>query len=412
MDLSTHAGITALALVSAAGIASAAGVTDYSSRKPASITLPAAGGKYVDPAFGSTIIRVTDSRDGTLCTHAYSYWAAFNWNNTRIMVACDDVVRIYRFNATYDKLTPDGTLTGSDGYPVQFEGATWSTTASATVYALDKRGSRLWKLNLLYRGLAGYTLLKDFSSKLPGVTVSQLHVSDNADVYTFHTKDSNGVRKDAVVWVKSSNRTYVFPRPSTWVVNETNLSKDGKTAMINWQNGAVTIWNYAAGTYKNYLLSDLTANVSGHFDMGADHIVNSDGVRTGLVVRPPDGVGLPANIVQYRRPGGGLNWSLADHVSIRSFAEEWAVGSTYAGDKTWGAFEDEIYMARTDGAGFVRLAHSRSAEVNPDRARRYYAQPRAVSDRQGRYIVFTSDLGSTSRTDVMLLKIPSAYWPQ
>lgn len=68
-------------------------------------------------------------------------------------------------------------------------------------------------------------------------------------------------------------------------------------------------------------------------------------------------------------------------------------------------------MARTDGAGFVRLAHTQSTGTNPNKAARYFAQPRAVVDRAGKYIVYTSDLGSTSRTDVMILKVPSAYWP-
>jgi len=117
------------------------------------------------------------------------------------------------------------------------------------------------------------------------------------------------------------------------------------------------------------------------------------------------------NIVHYRLKDGNRNWSIADHVSLRADAETFVVASTYAGDGSYSAFEDEIYLAYTDGSGFVRLAHTRSTEANPDRAKRYWAQPRATVDRAGRWVVWTSDLGSTSRTDVLMLEIPVELRP-
>src|SRR5262249_49643491 len=139
--------------------------------------------------------------------------------------------------------------------------------------------------------------------------------------------------------------------------------------------------------------------------------VNGDGYTTGILARPSATPKVNRNIVQYKRTNGKLNWSIADHFSMRSDAEKFVVGSTYAGDHTWGAFEDEIYIAYLNGSGFVRLGHTYSAEASSDSGWRYYAQPRAVVDRQGRYVVFTSDLGSSKRTDVMILKIPNTYWP-
>jgi hypothetical protein len=117
------------------------------------------------------------------------------------------------------------------------------------------------------------------------------------------------------------------------------------------------------------------------------------------------------NIVQYLRADGSLNWSIVDHYSMRNDDETFVVGSTYGGDGTWGAFEKEIYLAYTDGSGFVRLAHSRSQEAQPDPNVRYFADPRAVVDRFGRYVVYSSDLGSPSRIDVMMLLIPPEYRP-
>src|SRR5512147_704992 len=89
------------------------GLRDASTHAPPPIDLPAAGGSYTDPVFGTRITRVTDERDGRLCVHAYSYWPAMNLDSTRLLLACDSVPLLYKFDGK--KLVRDGTLAGSDG---------------------------------------------------------------------------------------------------------------------------------------------------------------------------------------------------------------------------------------------------------------------------------------------------------
>jgi hypothetical protein len=408
-------GLSAVSLLAlTANRADAQGITDNSARPVRSVTLPAARGSYIDPAFGTKIIRVTDARDGRRCTHSYSYWPAFNSDGTRLMIACDDVIRLYRFDPATDTLTPDGTLQGSDGYKVQFDGATWAggTSAPSTVYALDQRGTRLWRIVVSRRGLSGYTLLKDFAAWAPNRTVQHLTVSDNNDVYTIYTRDrTTGASKDVIVWERSIDRVRVFPKPAGRVINEAHVNRDGTQVLVSYDDLDYALWDFRGGTVRSYSIDSLADNVSGHFDVGRDFIANSDGVNTGICVRTYDATRSTDNIVTYPKLDGRDNWSLHDHVSLRADGEEWVVASTYGGDGSGAPFEDEVFMARTDGGGFVRLAHSRSKEVNSNPVERYYAQPRAVVDRRGRYIVFTSDLGSTSRFDVLIVKVPSAYWP-
>src|SRR5262249_44819950 len=45
--------------------------------EPTLPSLPAAGGTFVDPTFGTTIVRATDEHDCASCTTAYSYWPTF-----------------------------------------------------------------------------------------------------------------------------------------------------------------------------------------------------------------------------------------------------------------------------------------------------------------------------------------------
>jgi hypothetical protein len=389
--------------------ADADGITDYRSKKPPSITLPAAGKSYIDPVFGTKIIRVTDSNHGTRCFHAYSYWPAFNRNNTRLLLSCDDRGLLYRFDPSTDKVTPDGTLTGSTGYPVKWEGAVWSQYYNDTIYALDKTGTRLWRINVGKRGASGYHLLKDFSGTLGSVTLDHLTVSDDAKTYAFYTRSaSTGERRNAVVWDRSTDTTYVLPRSSTYDLDEVKIDKAGKRLMVNYDDDTMLLWTFRTGKKVWFKPGVKDDNAGGHYDIGRYFIANSNQFKAGMALRTFSVLKPAEDVVRYLRPDGTQNWSIADHVSLRTTYEEFFVGSTYAGDGTWAAFEKEIYLGYTDGHGFVRLAHTRSKGEQTSSQWRYRAQPRAVVDRHGRYIVYTSDLGSSKRMDVMILKIPSS----
>ena len=394
-------------------LAHAAGISDYSSHKPPAISLPAAGGSYIDPVFVTKIIRVTDGRYGTRCYHAYSYWPAFNIDETRLVLACDDVALLFRFDKYTDTVTPDGLLQGTDGPHIQYEGAVWSPISADIIYAVDQTGLRLWRVDVGHRGAAGYSLMADFTPQLgTGVIALGLTMSDDANTFAFHTVSrSTGKAVDAVVWVRNLGKVYIMPRLSGEALNECKIDKEAKVLMANFWSNNVLIWDFHTGATTYLKMSVQADSIAGHFDLGADYIANSDGWNTGLVVRDYSSLRSPQNIVRYLRPNGTLNWSLCDHTSLREGIETFVVGSTYCGDNTYAAFEKEVYLAFTDGHGFVRLAHTRSLGNETDDDGRYRAQPRATIDHRGHYIVYTSDLGSSTRTDVMILKVPSAYWP-
>src|SRR5919206_3990305 len=62
-------------------------------------TLPAAGGKFRDPAFGTEVMRVTDERDGVENGNFYPHWPTFNADSTRLLVRRRDTGdAIYTFD--------------------------------------------------------------------------------------------------------------------------------------------------------------------------------------------------------------------------------------------------------------------------------------------------------------------------
>jgi hypothetical protein len=77
----------------------------------------------------------------------------------------------------------------------------------------------------------------------------------------------------------------------------------------------------------------------------------------------------------------------------------------------WRLYEDEITLARIDGSAVYRLAHARSRS-----AEGYWEQPHAAISRDGKYVIFTSNManpnGCTEKmqvpnecTDVYLIKV-------
>jgi hypothetical protein len=78
--------------------------------------------------------------------------------------------------------------------------------------------------------------------------------------------------------------------------------------------------------------------------------------------------------------------------------------------KNWKLYEDEITLASIDGGAIYRLAHARSRS-----AENYWAQPHAAISRDGKYVVFSSNMAYPSGcpakmhaanecTDVYLIK--------
>ena len=62
-------------------------------------TLPAGGGKFTDPDFGTEVMRLTGANDdSTFCSTPYSYWPAFNRDATRVLVQCNSATYFYAFD--------------------------------------------------------------------------------------------------------------------------------------------------------------------------------------------------------------------------------------------------------------------------------------------------------------------------
>ncbi|HEX2572895.1 MAG TPA: hypothetical protein VH877_25310 [Polyangia bacterium] len=387
----------------------AAGVTDYRPVPETRVTLPPAGSSFTDPDFHTKIIRLTNARDlgASGCVHSYSTVPAFNVDSSWVLAYCDEP-RLFTFDKATDRPTYVGTLTDGQAVAVNWESAYWSGVSPNILYVLGgtpgTRQTKLYRVDVTRHDASRFTVVKDFAGAWGGTwDLWQLSHSDNDEVFTFHARDAGGNYYKTGAYLRSQDRLVTFP-DGNFDVDETYVQKTGRTINVigkGRDSFVVKVWNPRDNSIVATMTDSATNKMGGHYDLGATYMVNGDRYESGAVVRTWTGLTAPRNVFQYKSSANGdANWDIADHISMRNADESFFLMSTYgAGDGR--PFEREIILVKTNGSGFSRVAHTRSAGV----ADSYWSQPRAVIDRRGRYVVFTSDHG-TSQNDVYILKLP------
>jgi hypothetical protein len=388
-------------------LATAAGVkTDrrvYS--EPAPPALPEAGGTFVDPVFGTTILRVTDERDGKSAETPYSYWPSFNKDSTRLYVKVDDQSILFGFDPDNFGVTTKRKLfqhpLPEGGYPWA-DDVIWSGTDKNVVYCHS--GLRLYSYNVV---MNNYELVHDFAGQVAGDTIWQMSRSLDDDTFGFHLKNSRNDYKVVgyAAWKRRTNELYAI---SDSQVNEVQVDKTGRFLVVTMElpdppppppDSGIEVRVVDLQTKQISDLKDGGPDFApGHHDCGRGTIVGADNWNNRYTFRQ---LASPHRFTTTL--GFGSDWSLSGHVSLLADDESWALVSTFVANKlpNSGVFKNELLLAATDGTGRVRrLAHHHSVY------RDYADTPRANLSRDGRFAAFTSNWGSPSRRDVFVVQIP------
>lgn len=371
-------------------------VTDrrvYSAVLPAA--LPRAGGTFVDPTFGTTVMRVTDESDGKSCTNYYSYWPTFNLDSTRFFIACDNNPRLYRFDPSSFQILGKGPLfdrpPADSGY-LSTEDAIWSGTSANVLYGCA--GQKLYSYDVATRT---YSLIKDFSGDIPEGFLGQMSKSLDDNVFAFTRKDKNYKPVGFVVWRRDPNKILGLANLAN--LDEVQVDKSGRYLVVKGKFGGtadVQVIDLQTRVAEN--LTDPTPDFSpGHSDNGRQIVVGHDNWNNQYTVRRLAAPHQFKTVI-----GFGNDWSQSNHTSMLADNEGWCVISNFtSGDGPTGPFRNEIFQVSTDGSQKVRrLAHHHSVY------RDYWDTPRANISRDGRFITFTSNWGSASRRDVFIIKVP------
>jgi hypothetical protein len=215
-------------------------------------TLPAGGGKFTDPDFGTEVMRVTDSNDDASgCLTPYSYWPAFNRDATRVLAQCTAGTYFYAFNPT---AFTRGTRTTYAGSPAMDfgNGYYWDKNNSDLVYAFASVNTKLYRYNV---ATGAQTVVHDFASEIgAGRYIVQPSMSDDLSVIGFTVKNAADYSNYGYMVYNLTTSTVLLYVNDTRI-NEVHVSKNGQYASVDLDGPqAVRVWNLANTSSSQYLL--------------------------------------------------------------------------------------------------------------------------------------------------------------
>jgi len=385
------------------------GITD-----PALVVTPAAlprqpvGTPFVDPVFGTTLRRVSNtSENGGFETHIYSQLQAFSSDDAYLLLDGSDgfVVR---------RVSDLGLVAGLD--TSQWNVPRWHPTRAHTLVHFDSNADTTVRLQFTDLDTLSTTTVFTFPAQYEYVRVNQSFdelsedgrwlggmVTRDDGASVLFALDLQNLTLGAQLSVSD---LYAGPCVSDpqWPEAEPDwigASPLGNYLVVQWARDGTTrcsgleTFDLQTGAFVGRVYDGHQ-----HGDLGVD----SDGVTeffmTFEMAAPPPDNDRPALGVR-QLPGTStvspptyvqtLNW-IGEHISCRGPHGVCLVTTYDSETGGWSALEGELFLQYTDGS-VLRLAHHRSSSCG------YWVQPRASISRDGRYVVFASDWGQETGTD-------------
>lgn len=383
-----------------------------------SFTPPAVGQSFVDPVFGCSVKRLTDNTE----ENNGGQLAFMNYYSTLSPVnAADTLILIYSDDGSWRITNIDGKVmvparkmpAMNNGHPV------WdAANGNLFYYAL---GSSLEKATISGNSVKS-AILHSFKEYNGIVSPDAGDFSQDGDHIALVGQNSNGTM-DIFVWslskqTKTSTYTTtckingpVAETPQPGCLHKLLLTADNELSIQFANDGSaeeqgVRLWDGQRLVH----LQDSTNHYDTGYDLKGKPIFIATGnskTLAGIKNPCPSGWGLDVRELQEVSSAACLlDKQPAWHVSYRGGASQpWAALSFFDERKTgpelfsndkgyqppsssnWLLYEDEIVLARVDGSAIYRLAHARSRS-----AEGYWSTPRAAISRDGKYVVFTSNM--------------------
>jgi hypothetical protein len=389
----------------AVGFVQSAAISDGADRRvypePPLPRLPAAGGKFRDPTFGTEIMRVTDERDGKSCGTYYPHWPTLNADSTRLLVRSPDPGdAIYDFDPASFRLGRKRPMPRlPDNGVLITEGAIWSGRDPDTLYGGTFNGPTLWALDVARQT---YKLVKDFSRE-PGFAKGdylwQMSMSADEDTFAFTHRNAAYKVVGYAVWRRSTDKMLINSK--SIIEDEVRVDKSGRYLMryLSSQDNGFDCYVVDMQTGRQEGLKPDEPDYSpGHGDVGTGMMVAWDNNDNRFLRRSLADPHRFKSVLEM-----GRDW-MNQHLSLLARDESWALVSFYSykggGGVGPGLFHDELVLVRTDGSGrFRRLLQHRS------KAQDYWAMPRANLSYDGRFAAFSSNWGGSDRVDLFIARI-------
>ncbi|UXI66331.1 hypothetical protein [Tahibacter amnicola] len=368
---------------------------------------PAKGQITTDPNFHTCVVRATNHAAEPpqgFARNDYSRRQAFNADNTRFIVYSEN-----GFWHLYDArtLTHLRALTG----PAGDAEPQWHPTSANTLYYVPTNGgTRLMSLNVETNQS---TVAADFAGRLPWNDVAHIWTksegSPSADgrYWCFQAENASfGIR--GVFTYDLQTNTILGTKALTARPDHVSMSASGRWCVVSHLSdaGGTKAWN------RTFTSSRQLHTTSEHSDLalgtgGEDYFVFVDyQSNTGDLVMVNIDTGARTALLPTYINGTAT----AYHVSGKNFAKPgWFLLSTYArvGAEKW-LHERIMAVELSAMPRILNIAHHHSV------ANGYWTEPHASVSRDFTRVLFTSNWGVNSSTDVdaYIVQLPPAALPQ
>jgi hypothetical protein len=376
---------------------------------PAALPLQPVGNPFVDPVFGTTLRRVSNtSEGGGFETHIYSQLQAFSSDNAYLLLDGSEGFVVRRvsdlslvsgldtseWNAPRWHPAQAHTIIHFDSNAdtvIRLQFTDVDTLSTSTVFTFPAQYERIRgnqsfdELSEDGRWLAGMVTRDDGESVLFALDIQALTLGallPLPDLYAGPCDPDPQWGEVEPDWVG------VSPLGNYLVVQ---WVRDGTTRCSGLETFDIQSGAFVGRVYDGHQHGDLGVDSDGvteffmTFEMAAPP---PDNDRPALGVRQLPGTSTvsPPTYVQV------LDWADDGHISCRG--PDGVCLVTYGGweGDGWTPFERELFLQYTGGS-VRRLVHHRSSSCG------YWVQPRASISRDGRYVVFASDWGQETGTD-------------
>ena len=363
--------------------------------------LPAAGGTFIDPAYNTRILRVTDAADGAFCGTVYSYWPTFNADSTRLMAACTVHVQTwYEYYAVFYKINPSNLkLSGKTVLSGNYASGIWSGLKPDTMLVLNSAlPTGFSELNVASGTL---TPIKDIGTMLPGEYIWQWHRSIDDDVFSWTRRSLKDYSQIGyAVWRRSTN-TLLLSVANT-VFDEVQLDKSGRYLVVKQPFGSAAA-NQIEGEIIDLSTGKKTSLINcapgfnlGHSDNGTGIQVGGENCTPSFRIRSlanPE----PSTVILTRQ------WSGTEsHFSMLRDNESQVLVSFFGGSDP---LSGELVLLTVAGSQTITHICKHYSTW-----RSYYDSPRANISRKGDLAAFTSNWGNPDgRRDLFVADIRNSH---
>ena len=358
---------------------------------------PAKGVPFKDPAFGTCVVRATNHAaepPSGFARNDYSRRQAFNVNNTRALAySLNGAWHLYDANSLQYLRELNGP--GGDAEPQ------WHPTEPNSLYWIPINGGMV--LNKLNVETNTSTVAANFTGKLPWSDVARIWTKSEGSAsadgrYWCFMAETNSFGIRGVFTYDLQTQTVLGTRSLSERPDHVSMSASGRWCTIS---GSQTVaWDrtftQSVQLHHGGEHSDLALGVDGH-----DYYVAVDYQSDGGDLYMLD---IDSGVKTVLFPTYIAGTATAYHISGKSFAKPgWVLMSTYArfGAEKW-LHERVMAVELKANPKIVNIAHHHSTYNG------YWTEPHASVSRDFSHVLFTSNWGNGSDTDVdaFMVRLP------